>query len=40
MKVGDVEVVAFGWSSELEEKHEAIHILGLRMTRKKDLHPK
>lgn len=30
MKVGEVEVVAFGWSSELEENHEAIHILGLK----------
>ncbi len=30
MDVDDVEVVAFGWSSELEEKHNAIQILGLR----------
>lgn len=30
MEVGGVEVVAFGWTSELEEKHHAIQILGLK----------
>ena len=35
MAVGDVEVVAFGWTSELEEKHEPIRILGLKKARRK-----
>jgi len=30
LRVGDVEVVAFGWTSELDEKYAPIHMLGLR----------
>ena len=30
MMVNDIEIVAFGWSSELEEKHHSISMIGLK----------